>query len=94
MNKPIEVGCLVMVVKGLPCGCVDRLGLPFTVLAIGNWRSCTCGKCGGHISDGKVARGYFSTDITEWALISTLKRIDPPASSLASDAEEERVRHE
>jgi hypothetical protein len=88
MDKPISVGDLVVVVRGMPCcgALTKRNGLFFKVSAISpdNGAACdSCGKIGGemHAKDENGLR--FD--------ISRLKRI-PPLSELESEKRDEDLR--
>ena len=76
MDKPIEVGNLVIVVKGMPCcGYNKDLGHVFKVA----WKGFADGDC-GHCGD--ESPGWAVDDKAEGEdciPVECLKRIDPPA---------------
>lgn len=75
MDKPISVGDLVMVVR--PACCQNEFqGTPFTVTKIERmWRTCL--GCGAEF-DELFARSNLDRR-PFFAMLSVLKRIDPPA---------------
>ena len=88
MNRPIQVGDLVVIVKPpAGCRCVENLGVIFQVTAIRqgtNWRVCR--NCeSGSLGTGLVAEGFGR------ALgLKRLKRT-PPLSELESEKRYEEI---
>lgn len=77
-DETIRTGDLVMVIKGLPCGCSSPLpGLIFTALGFAD--SSRCSKCSELFIETSVYIGGKIKGRKRGIALSRLKKINPPA---------------
>jgi hypothetical protein len=87
MSERIEVGDLVMVVRGHECGKSKFIGIVFTVERIEQAYDYGCPQCGGDMSDGRLLAFGRRPTRTGFVPLSWLKKI-PPLTESAETKEE------